>query len=70
MGDIRHFSPDVSKLARLGWRAKDALETTVRRYVEWFVTQGDVPDRFPEAEAAMRRQGVIRPVTTSLDQAA
>ena len=70
LGDIRHFSPDVSKLAKLGWRAQDALETTVRRYVEWFITQGDVPDRFPEAEATMRRQGVIRPVTAKEEKAA
>lgn len=69
LGDIRHFSPDVSKLAMLGWRAQDALETTVQRYVEWFVTQGDVPDRFPEAEATMRRQGVIRAVNTRGEEA-
>ncbi len=69
LGDIRHFSPDVSKLAALGWRAKDGLDETVRRYVEWFVTQGDVPDRFPEAEAIMRRQGVIRPVATRTEKA-
>ena len=69
LGDVRHFSPDVSKLATLGWRARDGLDTTVRRYVEWFVRQGDVLDRFPEAEAAMRRQGVIHPVTTRAEEA-
>ena len=47
----------------------DAPKTTVQRYVEWFVTQGDVPARFPEAEAAMRRQGVIRAVNTRGEEA-
>jgi len=62
LGDIRHFRPDVSRLAALGWRARDTLDVTVRRYIEWFSGQGEVPDRFAEAERSMQRLGVVRSV--------
>jgi hypothetical protein len=62
LGDIRHFRPDVSKLASLGWRARDTLDVTVQRFIEWFAGQGAVPDRFAEAEQSMQRLGVVRSV--------
>ena len=62
LGDIRHFTPEVSRLTSLGWRATTPLEDTLRRYAEWLEEQGPVADPFPEAEATMRRLGVLRPV--------
>jgi dTDP-L-rhamnose 4-epimerase len=62
LGDVRHFRPDVSRLAALGWRATTPLEDTLRRYVHWLEEQGEVVDRFAEAEASMRRRGVVRSV--------
>ena len=62
LGDVRHFTPDVARLGRLGWRATTSLEETLRRYVEWLEAQGPVADPFPEAEATMRRLGVLREV--------
>ena len=62
LGDVRRFCPDVHKLAALGWSSQDRIDTTVRRYIAWFVEQGNVVDRFSEAEATMRQLGVLRPV--------
>jgi dTDP-L-rhamnose 4-epimerase len=62
LGDVRHFRPDVSRLAALGWRATTPLEETLRRYVHWLEEQGSVVDHFAEAEASMRRRGVVRNV--------
>ncbi|MEK6709654.1 MAG: hypothetical protein AABZ64_03665, partial [Nitrospinota bacterium] len=61
LGDIRHFRCDSSKLQALGWKPKTPLKETLRRYVEWIGRQGDVRDYFGEAEAQMKRMGVIRP---------
>jgi dTDP-L-rhamnose 4-epimerase len=62
LGDVRHFRPDVSRLAALGWRATTPLEETLRRYVHWLEEQGSVVDYFAEAEASMRKRGVVRSV--------
>jgi len=62
LGDVRHFRPDVSRLAALGWRATTPLGETLRRYVEWLGEQGDIVDYFTDAEASMRRRGVVRSV--------
>ena len=69
LGDIRHFRPDVSKLAALGWRTRDSLQETVRRYLEWFTDQRIMPDYLVEAETSMRRLGVIRPVLARTERA-
>lgn len=60
LGDIRHFRCDNSKLAGLGFVPKTPLLETLRRYVDWIREQGEVRDYFAEAEAKMRRLGVIR----------
>lgn len=62
LGDIRHFTPDVSRLLCLGWQNSTPLEETLRLYVQWLAAQGPVADPFPEAEATMRRLGVLREV--------
>ena len=62
LGDIRHFCPDVSRLAALGWQARTPLEEGLARYVEWLVAQRDVREYFSEAETVMKGLGVIRPV--------
>lgn len=62
LGDIRHFRCDNSKLGALGFVPKTPLLDTLRRYVEWIREQGKVQDYFAEAEAQMRRLGVIREV--------
>jgi dTDP-L-rhamnose 4-epimerase len=62
LGDVRHFRPDVSLLAALGWQATTPLEETLRLYVHWLEEQGDVVDYFADAEASMRRRGVVRSV--------
>jgi dTDP-L-rhamnose 4-epimerase len=64
LGDIRHFTPDVSKLSALGWTAKAPFEESIRRYGEWITSQGDVKECFSEAEAVMKGLGVIRRVRT------
>ena len=62
LGDIRHFQPDVSRLAALGWTASTPLEEGLNSYVAWLVTQPDVREYFSEAETVMKRLGVIRAV--------
>jgi dTDP-L-rhamnose 4-epimerase len=64
LGDIRHFTPDVAKLAALGWTAKTPLDEGLRCYVDWLSGQPYVKEYFSEAEAGMKGLGVIRPVNT------
>lgn len=59
LGDVRHLVPDVTALARLGWRARTSLEAAAQAYAQWMVDQPEVRDNFAAAEADMRRRGVI-----------
>ena len=65
LGDVRHFRPDVSRLNALGWRATTPLEETLRRYAGWLEEQGNVVDYFTDAEASMRKRGVVRSVVAA-----
>jgi dTDP-L-rhamnose 4-epimerase len=59
LGDVRHLVPDVSKLARLGWRSRTPLEEAARRYAEWIVEQPELSDNAGPAIEDMRRRGVV-----------
>jgi dTDP-L-rhamnose 4-epimerase len=60
LGDNRHSVSSVAKLSALGWRPERSLEDIVRDYVGWVQTQKDVGEYFRDADAAMRRLGVVR----------
>ena len=61
-GDVRSVRCDNSKLRSLGWEPRTSLSETLKKYVEWIHEQGEVRDYFSEAEAEMKRLGVIRSV--------
>ncbi len=60
VGDTRHTISDSSRLERLGWQRRFALEEILCDYVAWVIEQGDVPDRSEEAAEEMKQQGVLR----------
>ena len=59
LGDVRHLVPEVSKLARLGWRATTRLGQAAEAYAEWIVNQPEVKDNAGAAIDDMRRRGVV-----------
>jgi dTDP-L-rhamnose 4-epimerase len=65
VGDTRHTVSDSTRLERLGWLRRHALEEIVRDYVAWVAGQDEVPDRSEEAAKEMKQQGVLRPAASS-----
>ena len=63
LGDVRHLVPDVSKLVRLGWRAKMTLDQAAEAYADWIVDQPEVKDNATAAIDDMRRRGVVLQTT-------
>ena len=59
-GDSRHFIHDASKLKEYNWSPKYSIEDGIKKYTEWFKTQGDVKTTFPEASEGLRKIGVIQ----------
>jgi dTDP-L-rhamnose 4-epimerase len=61
-GDTRHIISDVSKLRALGWEPRRTTEDSVREYVGWLRSHGDLGDILGQAEKKMKAMGVIREV--------
>ena len=59
-GDSRHFIHDASKLKEYNWSPKYSIDDGIKKYTEWFKTQGDVKTTFPEASEGLRKIGVIQ----------
>ena len=60
VGDNRHSVSDVSKLMALGWAPRYGLEKIFDDYVAWIEEQGELGKYFEEADAAMKKQGVLK----------
>lgn len=59
-GDARHIVHDVSDLSRIGYTAETSLSQGIGRFADWIRQQGDVAERFSEAEAGLREVGVVQ----------
>jgi dTDP-L-rhamnose 4-epimerase len=60
VGDTRHVVSDVSALRSLGWKPEVSLKDSVRTYVDWLNSTGDVPDTFTKSQKIMESMGVLR----------
>ena len=61
VGDTRHTISDSSKLRKLGWAPRFAVEEIVGDYVDWVRQQQEIPDTYEQAAQEMKQQGVLRP---------
>lgn len=66
LGDNRHSVSDIARLQALGWRPIRTLQQIFEDYLHWIANQGNVLDYFIEAEASMKKAGVVRKVSSSL----
>ena len=62
-GEVRHMAADVSRLAKLGFRAEVPLRAGLQHYVEWLAEQGPLPESFGQAEKLLQAAGVVRAAT-------
>ena len=63
LGDVRHISASIDKLARLGFVPAVSLEDGLSRYAEWIESIGEVKEYFSLVEARLRASGMIRSLT-------
>jgi dTDP-L-rhamnose 4-epimerase len=59
LGDNRHSVSDVDKLKKLGWRPRLGLQAILDDFLEWVNSIGGIPERIRDADADMRRAGVV-----------
>ena len=59
-GDTRHIHSDIEALRGLGWEPKHTPADSVAEYAEWLQGMPGLEDVLAEADAKMRRLGVVR----------
>ncbi|WP_270886162.1 NAD-dependent epimerase/dehydratase family protein [Pedococcus sp. 5OH_020] len=59
-GDTRHIHSDIQALQDLGWDPKRSPADSVAQYAEWLQGMPGLDDVLAEADAKMRRLGVVR----------
>ncbi len=59
-GDTRHIHSDIEALRSLGWEPKLTPADSVAEYAEWLDGMPGLDDVLAEADAKMRRLGVVR----------
>lgn len=62
VGDNRHSVSNIGRLEELGWIPRHDLSRILSDSMAWLREQGGSGDHFSEAEAVMRRLGVVRSV--------
>ncbi|HZY65684.1 MAG: NAD-dependent epimerase/dehydratase family protein [Actinomycetota bacterium] len=63
-GEMRHLTPDVSRIAIAGYEAEMELAEGIERYIEWIQDQGDVRDYFAEAEEILRKKKIVQEISS------
>lgn len=63
-GDTRHIVSDISVLRELGWEPRRSPADSVADYARWLASIDDVDGVLEEADAKMRRLGVVRKAAT------
>jgi dTDP-L-rhamnose 4-epimerase len=59
-GDTRHICSDIEALRSLGWEPRRTPADSVAEYAEWLQDMPGLDDVLAEADARMRRLGVVR----------
>jgi len=59
-GDTRHIHSDIEAMRALGWEPKRTPADSVAEYAEWLQGMPGLDDVLAEADAKMRRLGVVR----------
>jgi len=59
-GDTRHICSDIAALGELGWQPTRTPAESVAEYAEWLKSMPALDDVLAEADAKMRRLGVVR----------
>jgi dTDP-L-rhamnose 4-epimerase len=59
-GDTRHILSDISELGQLGWAPRRTPEDSVRAYAAWLEGVPELDGILSEANARMRKLGVVR----------
>jgi len=59
-GEMRALTSDINLAATIGYRPSISLEAGISRYIDWIRSQGDVREYFSDAEAGLRRCGIVK----------
>jgi dTDP-L-rhamnose 4-epimerase len=59
-GDTRHICSDIGALRELGWQPTRTAADSVAEYAEWLKGMPGLDDVLADADAKMRRLGVVR----------
>ncbi len=59
-GEIRHLTPDISRVRSAGYAPEVDLATGIELYLEWIRAQGDVRDYFAAAERVLREKQIVQ----------
>lgn len=62
VGDTRHIVSDIAKLRGLGWEPRVGLDEIVEGYIAWARDRPELAEDTTEAEALLKRTGVVRSV--------
>jgi dTDP-L-rhamnose 4-epimerase len=59
-GDTRHIHSDIEALRALGWEPRRTPADSVAEYADWLKGMPGLDEVLAEADAKMRRLGVVR----------
>ncbi|CAN5655111.1 SDR family NAD(P)-dependent oxidoreductase [soil metagenome] len=63
-GEMRHLTPDISRIAAAGYKPEVELTEGIGRYLEWIKSQGNIRDYFAEAERILRKKKIVQEVAS------
>ena len=59
-GEMRHLTPDISRVRSAGYAPEVNLATGIELYLEWIRAQGGVRDYFAAAERVLREKQIVQ----------
>ena len=62
-GEMRDLVSDITVARRLGFEPAVGLDEGIGRFVDWLARQNQAADGFVDAEAILRRKGIVQPAT-------
>ena len=62
-GEMRHLTPDLSRIRGIGYEPGVGLPDGIRQYLDWIKRQGDVRDYFAAAEKLLREKRIVHRAT-------
>ena len=64
-GEMRHLTPDVSRIAAAGYEPETELADGIEQYLYWIQGQGNIRDYFAEAEKILREKKIVQEISPS-----